>query len=60
MNVALKEANETEYWIQLLRDSEYISIKQSISILEDVLEIIRLLTSIVKTTKGTLIKQKQK
>ncbi len=60
MNVALKEANETEYWIQLLRDSEYISIKQSISILEDVLEIIRLLTSIVKTTKSTLIKQKQK
>lgn len=60
MNVSLKEANETEYWIQLLRDSEYISIKQSISILEDVLEIIRLLTSIVKTTKGTLIKQKQK
>ena len=56
MNVALKEANETEYWIQLLRDSEYISIKQSISILEDVLEIIRLLTSIVKTTKTSLKK----
>ena len=60
MNVALKEANETEYWIQLLRDSEYTSIKQSSSILEDALEMIRLLTSIVKTTKASLIKQKQK
>ncbi len=60
MNVALKEANETEYWIELLRDSEYLSATESLSILEDSTELIRLLISIVKTTKGTLIKQKQK
>ena len=54
MNVALKEANETEYWIELLRDSEYLSITESISILDDTSELIRLLASIVKSTKNSL------
>lgn len=56
MNVALKEANETEYWIELLRDSEYLSSQESLSILEDSTELIRLLISIVKTTKISLKK----
>ena len=56
MNVALKEANETEYWIELLRDSEYLSATESLSILEDSTELIRLLISIVKTTKISLKK----
>lgn len=56
MNVALKEANETEYWIELLRDSEYLSTTESLSILDDTSELIRLLISIVKTTKATLNK----
>ena len=56
MNVALKEANETEYWIELLRDSEYLSTTESLSILDDTSELIRLLISIVKTTKTTLNK----
>ena len=56
MNVALKEANETEYWIELLRDSEYLSTSESLSILEDSTELIRLLISIVKTTKASLKK----
>ena len=56
MNVALKEANETEYWIELLRDSEYLSTTESLSILEDSTELIRLLISIVKTTKTSLKK----
>ncbi|MGV8964122.1 MAG: four helix bundle protein [Candidatus Saccharimonadaceae bacterium] len=51
MNVALKEANETEYWIELLRDSEYLSSSESLSILENATELIRLLISIVKSTK---------
>ena len=29
LNVALKEASETEYWIELLRDSDYISSSQA-------------------------------
>ena len=54
MNVGLKEANETEYWIELLRDSEYLSTTESKSLLEDIAELIRLLISIVKSTKQTL------
>ncbi len=58
MNVALKEANETEYWLMLLKDSEYIDDKSFKSIHEGNVELIRLLASIVKTTKTTLVKTK--
>ena len=51
MNIALKEANETEYWLMLLKDSEYIDIKTFESIHKDCDELIRMLVSIVKTTK---------
>jgi four helix bundle protein len=51
MNVALKEANETEYWLMLLKDSEYIDEKTFASIHQDCDELIRLLVSIVKTPK---------
>ena len=53
MNVALKEANETEYWLMLLKDSEYIDEKSFNSIHQDCSELIKLLASIVKTTKGS-------
>ena len=56
MNVALKEAFESEYWIQHLRDSEYLSIEESLSILSDVSELIKLLARIVKSTKKSLEK----
>jgi len=51
MNIALKEANETEYWLLLLKDSDYIDKKSFESIHQDCTEIIKLLISIVKTTK---------
>ena len=51
MNVALKEANETEYWLMLLKDTDYLDEKTFISIVNDCKEIIRLLISIVKTSK---------
>jgi four helix bundle protein len=54
MNIALKEANETEYWLMLLRDSEYISIKSFHSIYPDSVELIELLASIVKSTKKSI------
>ena len=53
MSVALKEANETEYWLMLLHDSEYLDEKVFSSIVEDCKELIRLLVSIVKSTKET-------
>jgi len=51
MNIALKEANETEYWLMLLKDSGYIEVKTYESIHKDCSELIKLLASIVKTTK---------
>jgi four helix bundle protein len=57
MNVALKEANESEYWLMLLKDSEFLSEKEFISIQLDCQELIRLLASIVKSTKKSLQKK---
>ena len=54
MNIALKEANETEYWLMLMKDSEYIDEKTFNSIHHDCSELIKLLASIVKTTKEKL------
>jgi four helix bundle protein len=51
MNVALKEANETEYWLMLLKDSEYLDEKTFVSLHNDCVELIRMLISIVKTSK---------
>ena len=51
MNVALKEANETIYWISLLKDANYIDEKVYNSIQAEANEILKLLISIVKTTK---------
>lgn len=52
LNVALKEANETEYWLQLLQKSDYITIKEFESLSSDLTEILKILTSIIKTTKS--------
>ena len=51
-HIALKEANETAYWLSLLKDSEYISIDSYNSIYTDCNELIKLLVSIVKTSKN--------
>ena len=50
MNISLKEACETRYWLKLLRDSDYLEHAAANSILTDCDEIIRMLKSIVKTT----------
>ncbi len=51
VNIALKEANETEYWLQLLKDSDYITIQSYESIHSDNIELLKLLISILKTSK---------
>jgi four helix bundle protein len=56
MNIALKEANETEYWLSLLRDSDFLSEEEFSSIYKDIDELLRLLVSTVKTTKTRLNK----
>ncbi len=52
MNIALKEASETEYWLELLFETEYIDKKQFDSIYSDNQEVLKLLVSIVKTSKA--------
>ena len=54
MYIAFKEASETEYWINLLIRTEYLSKEQGDSILNDCIEIKKILTSIIKTTKEQL------
>jgi four helix bundle protein len=51
LNIALKEVSETEYWLELLHESEFITDAQFNSIFEDCQEIIKLLVSITKTQK---------
>jgi four helix bundle protein len=50
LNISLKEANETEYWLQLLNATGYLDDVDSI--LEDNRGIIRVLTSIIKSTNN--------
>jgi len=51
LNIALKEASETDYWIDLLCDSGYFNPEAGASLQADAEELIRLLTAIIKTTK---------
>ena len=51
MNIALKEASETEYRLELLYESEYIDETSYNSIIEDNRELIKILTTIVKNTE---------
>ena len=51
MNIALKEANETLYWIELLHESDTLETSQYETIQPDAEELVKLLVSIVRTTK---------
>ncbi|MBR0064890.1 MAG: four helix bundle protein [Paludibacteraceae bacterium] len=51
MNIALKEADETLYWVELLFRSEYITKDEYQSLCDDLKEIIAILVSIVKKLK---------
>jgi four helix bundle protein len=48
MKIALKEASETQYWLQLLHDTKYITDKEFTSIHNDLVEILKILTAICK------------
>ncbi len=51
MSISLKEANETRYWLDLLRESDLIGNLDLTKVDDEVLQIIRLLVSIVKSSK---------
>ena len=52
-SIALKEANETRYWLQLLSDTGYLSATDATaqSLVEDCVELIRILTASIPTAK---------
>ena len=52
MNIALKEADETDYWLRLLRDSDVINEQEFVSLQKDVKQIIGTLVKIIKTSKA--------
>ena len=52
LNISLKEAEETAYWLELLHESDYIDGKQFESIYADCKEVIAILVSITKTQKS--------
>jgi len=54
LSIALKEAFETDYWLCLLRDGEFITEKQAESLLSDCRELQKILTTSIKTTKNNL------
>ena len=51
MNIALKEAGETDYWLEILYSAEYLIEMEYKSLKNDNDELIKMLSSIIKTTK---------
>ncbi|MEZ4786566.1 MAG: four helix bundle protein [Flavobacterium haoranii] len=51
LSIALKEANETEYWLDLLYETQYMTIEVFQNIKNKIVEILKLLTSIINTSK---------
>jgi four helix bundle protein len=54
MSIALKEANECDYWTCLLRDSDFITQATALDLLTDNIEIIKMLTASINTAKNNL------
>lgn len=52
ISIDLKEASETKYWIKLLGATEYLSENQTKSILDDCVEIEKILVTILKSAKN--------
>jgi four helix bundle protein len=52
--ISLKEANESRYWLRLLNDCDYITPQMFKSMQTDIEELLRILTSSIKTTKESL------
>lgn len=57
MSIAYKEADETDYWLNLLHDNGYIDEKQFNSLDNDLTRILKILTSIVKTMRQKVGKE---
>ena len=51
ISIAYKEARETKYWLRLLRDANYLEPKQVESLLVDCEEVLKILGSIIRTSR---------
>lgn len=51
ISIAYKESSETKYWLNLLRDSDYIRIEQAEALISDADELSKIMFSILKTTR---------
>lgn len=51
LHIALKEAAETKFWIEILSNTDYISESEKDSLMKDCLELIKLLAASINTTK---------
>ena len=51
LSIALKECNETLYWLNILKDTEYLNEKEFESVSSDCQELLALMISSIKTTK---------
>jgi four helix bundle protein len=60
MSIASKEARETNYWLRLIKDSKFLEDYQVEPIIAESIEMIHMLTSIVKTTSLSNSKLKTK
>jgi len=54
MAIAQKEINETIYWLELLKETEYLSYSQFESVNNDAIEIIKIIITIIKNIKTNL------
>jgi four helix bundle protein len=52
LSISLKEANETEYWLDLLYETKYITQTEFEDIKPKIIELLKLLTSIINTSKS--------
>lgn len=59
LTIAYKEARETKYWLRLLRDSKYLKEEEANLSITDVDELLRLIGSILRTTKRKIAEQEQ-
>jgi four helix bundle protein len=57
LRIALKEANETQYWLELLKDCDIIDMSGFVSVNDECVELIKLLVSSIKTCKNRIEKQ---
>jgi len=60
MSIAYKEADETDFWLNLLHDNGYLNDEQFNSLNKDIDRILKVLASIVKTMKEKIEAGKKK